>query len=206
MMDFIIILKGVKYMNNQKTKSIVYNALLIAIVVILAVVPNLGFIQVGGMAITIVHIPVIIAAILFGYKSALLMGFAFGISSLLVAATRGAAFDILYVNPLVSVVPRVLFAIATVAIYNFTKTLIKDDIINVGISAFLSSLVHSILVISALYLSVSLGFADEFLSMISGGFWAFIFAMIGLQVLGEAVLATIVTVPVVKALRKVINR
>ncbi len=193
-------------MNNQKTKSIVYNALLIAIVVILAVVPNLGFIQVGGMAITIVHIPVIIAAILFGYKSALLMGFAFGISSLLVAATRGAAFDILYVNPLVSVVPRVLFAIATVAIYNFAKTLIKDDIINVGLSAFLSSLIHSILVISALYLSVSLGFADEFLSMISGGFWAFIVATIGVQVLGEAVLATIVTVPVVKALRKVINR
>ena len=60
----------------MKTKTIVYNALLIAIVIILATVPNLGYIQVGGMAITIIHIPVIIAAVLFGYKSALLMGIA----------------------------------------------------------------------------------------------------------------------------------
>ena len=93
----------------MKTKTIVYNALLIAIVIILATVPNLGYIQVGGMAITIIHIPVIIAAVLFGYKSALLMGIAFGVTSMIVAATRGVGGDILFINPLVSVVPRVLF-------------------------------------------------------------------------------------------------
>ncbi len=189
----------------MKTKTIVYNALLIAIVIILATVPNLGYIQVGGMAITIIHIPVIIAAVLFGYKSALLMGIAFGVTSMIVAATRGVGGDILFINPLVSVVPRVLFSLLTVFIYNLIKVPIKDEIINVGITAFLSSLVHSALVIVAMYLSISAGFANEFIDSISNGFWAFILSLIGIQIIGEAVLALIVTIPVVKALRKVID-
>ena len=182
-----------------------YNALRIAILIILAAVPNLGYIQVGGMAITIIHIPVIIAAVLFGYKSALLMGIAFGVTSMIVAATRGVGGDILFINPLVSVVPRVLFSLLTVFIYNLIKVPIKDEIINVGITAFLSSLVHSALVIVAMYLSISAGFANEFIDSISNGFWAFILSLIGIQIIGEAVLALIVTIPVVKALRKVID-
>ena len=98
-----------------------------------------------------------------------------------------------------------LFSLLTVFIYNLIKVPIKDEIINVGITAFLSSLVHSALVIVAMYLSISAGFANEFIDSISNGFWAFILSLIGIQIIGEAVLALIVTIPVVKALRKVID-
>lgn len=189
----------------MKTKTLVYNALLIAIVVIMSVVPNIGFIQIGIFAITLLHIPVIIAGVLFGYKSALLIGTVFGVSSMIVAATRGAAGDLLFINPIVSVIPRIIFAFAVVLIYNTVKTFVKYEVISSGITAFISSLTHSVLVISAMYVSISMGNADAYLEAIQGGYLNFVIPLLGLQVVGEAALATIVTIPVVAALRKVID-
>lgn len=194
-------------MENNRTRVLVYNALLIAIVIVLATVPNIGFIQIGTVAITIIHIPVIIAAILFGYKSALLIGLAFGVSSMLVAMSRGAVGDILFINPMVSVVPRIIFALLTSLFYNLLGV-IKNDSVRIGATAFVSSLAHSVMVFFAMYLSITMGFAPAFNEWITGGFSGFVIlivASLGVQTIGEALLATIVSIPVVKALRKVIN-
>jgi uncharacterized membrane protein len=97
----------------MKTREITINAMLIAITALLAIVPNLGIITIGPVSLTIMHIPVILAGIVFGFQSAVITGVTFGISSMFVAMTRGVTpVDLLFINPVVSVLPRLLFGIS----------------------------------------------------------------------------------------------
>src|SRR5574344_2800430 len=66
------------------------------------------------VSLTIMHIPVILAALLAGLSSGVGVGAIFGIFSLIIAATSpSGALDPLFVNPLVSVVPRMFIAVVT---------------------------------------------------------------------------------------------
>ena len=55
---------------REKTRSLVEMALFMAIIVVLAITP-LGYIPLGFMNATTVHIPVIIAGIVLGWKKVL---------------------------------------------------------------------------------------------------------------------------------------
>ena len=98
--------------NSGIIRKIVLSAALGSIVVILTL-SGFGFVPwLAGASLTILHIPVILAAVLQGYTSALIVGAVFGISSLIMAAIRPApgSFDFLFVNPLISILPRLVFA------------------------------------------------------------------------------------------------
>lgn len=188
---------------NSKTRRLTQYALFIAIIAIMSAVPFLGFIQVSVLAVTIVHIPVIIGAILYGPKAALLFGLAFGVSSLLVALTRGAASDLFFINPMISVVPRLIFAGLIPVIYQGLRKTKLQESAAVGLTAFLSSLIHSFLVLTALFILITLqGGGPINMNTVSKIFAA----VISLNVLVEAFLSTIVTIPVVRALRNALNR
>ena len=188
-------------MSRNQTKIIAYNGLLLAIILVLTIVPNIGFIQIPPLSLTIIHIPVIIGAILFEFKSAIFLSLAFGVSSMFVAATRGAGLDVLFINPLVSVLPRLLFGLAIYLIYTSIKRAVKSKSLQVGITAFVSSLIHSFLVLFAMYLATSLNEA----SFTSNAFTAIISSYLFLGAIGEAILATIISIPVVTAVRRVID-
>ncbi|MBR3550144.1 MAG: ECF transporter S component, partial [Treponema sp.] len=76
-----------------------------ALSVVLSFTP-LGYIQIGLLAITIMHIPVILAVILAGLVPGVSVGLIFGLSSLIRAAQTGSPF---FINPLCSVLPRMIF-------------------------------------------------------------------------------------------------
>lgn len=63
-----------------KTRDLVEMALFAAIIVILAFTP-LGYIPLGVITPTTVHIPVIIAGIILGWKKGAFAGFVFGLTS-----------------------------------------------------------------------------------------------------------------------------
>ncbi len=143
---------------NKNVKTIVVIGALSALIIVLGLT-NLGFIPwFSGAAITILHIPVIIAAVLEGLIPGIIVGAVFGIFSLIRAITSPVgALDPFFKNPLVSVVPRILFAV--VAYFLFTgllkllgKKRTTNRVIAAGVSAFLSTLAHTFFVISALYL------------------------------------------------------
>ncbi|USS89168.1 ECF transporter S component [Fructilactobacillus cliffordii] len=85
-------------------------ALFIAIVILQSFVPFLGYIPVGPINITIVQITVIIAAVLLGPKDGALLGLVWGLLSWVRAfvAPTSPLSTLVFTNPLVSVVPRVL--------------------------------------------------------------------------------------------------
>lgn len=100
---------------KKLVRGIALDGLFIAILVIMTFVPYVGFIPFFfGISITIIHIPVIIGALFLGWKKGLLYGTAFGLASLIKAATAPVGvLDPYFVNPLISVLPRMLFGLIT---------------------------------------------------------------------------------------------
>ena len=94
------------YSKQKRNRMLAGTAALSALTVIFSFT-RLGMIPwFSGASITICHIPAILAAILFGLPSGLIVGGVFGVSSLILAATQGTGLDVFFVNPLVSVLPR----------------------------------------------------------------------------------------------------
>jgi uncharacterized membrane protein len=93
-----------------------------SISIILGLTP-LGFIPVGPTRATIMHIPVIIGAILEGPVVGGIVGLIFGLFSVFQAVTNPTPVSFVFLNPLVSIVPRVLIGITSFYVYKALNTL-----------------------------------------------------------------------------------
>ncbi len=104
----------------------------------------LGFIPVGPTRATIMHIPVIIGAIMEGPVVGALVGLIFGLFSIFQALTNPTPVSFVFLNPLVSVVPRVLIGITSYYVFaalsslGNKKTLTLLNILWVAIVGYLS--------------------------------------------------------------------
>lgn len=120
-------------------------------------VTRLGFFPwFSGASITILHIPAIIGAILEGPFVGTGIGAIFGAFSLLQANIAPVTpVDIAFRNPLVSVLPRILFPLAAWGIYALMSKWKK--IPAVIVSSIAGTLVHTILVLGMLVLTAGSG-------------------------------------------------
>ena len=185
----------------MKTKELVFGAMIIAIVALMGAVPQLGFIQIipGVPGITIMHIPVLIGAMTFKTRGlAIISGSAFGITSLLVALTRPSSpVDLLFQNPLVSVVPRILFALVAYYLYIILSDKIKSKYAPKLISTVVATLFHTLLVVTMLYI-----FGQH---IFEGGLIVLIGAIVMSNGWLEIVAAAIIVPIVMSALHKAIK-
>ncbi|MDO5713060.1 MAG: ECF transporter S component [Tissierellia bacterium] len=95
---------------DLSVKKMVIVAMLGAITVVLGLTP-LGFVPIGPLNATTMHIPVLIGAILEGPVVGGLVGLIFGLSSLFNAITRPTPISFVFYNPLISIVPRILLGV-----------------------------------------------------------------------------------------------
>ncbi len=157
-------------------------------------ITRLGFFPwISGASITVLHIPAIIGAVLEGPFVGLGIGTIFGMFSLIQANIAPVTpIDIAFRNPLVSLLPRMLFPLITWAIFHFVSKWKK--IPAVIIASVAGTLVHTILVLGMLVLTNGSG-------ILTGGdpsitVWAVlsaIFVANGIpEALAAAVLATLV--------------
>lgn len=107
-----------------ETKNLTTVGILGAIVIMLGLTP-LGFIPLGMLTITSLHIPVIIAGILEGPVVGGLVGLIFGFFSLFNAMTRPTPISFVFYNPLISIMPRILIGVVTGLVYRALKD--KDN-------------------------------------------------------------------------------
>ena len=103
-------------MNKEKTRKLVISAMLGAITLVRGLTP-LGFIRLGVMNATTMHIPVIIAAILEGPIVGAAVGLIFGVSSMVKAFTMPLPTSFVFWNPLIAVLPRVLIGVVSYYLY-----------------------------------------------------------------------------------------
>ena len=161
-----------------------------ALIIVLGIT-KLGLIPIGPAAsITILHVPIILAACLVGLPSALFTGAVFGIMSLVQAAmSPSGVLDPLFVNPLVSVLPRMLTGLIAWALWFLLSKLPKlPKSVSAGITAFISTVCHTLLVIGSLYLFQGAATRE---GMGGAGYFAVI-GMLAPQAAIEAAAATII--------------
>lgn len=188
---------------KMKAKTLTTLALMIALTVILGLTP-LGYIPIGAIEITLMCIPVVVGTLVLGLKPGLILGLAFGVTSLIKALTAPPALLVpLLDQPLVlytSVfLPRLLIPLTTWLVYQACQKL--KPALSIGISAAVGSLTNTVFFLGLIIL---LG-ADK----VAEGFGMTVGAVIGtLATVGatnglpEAAVAVIVTIPVVKALQR----
>jgi len=186
-----------------------------ALSVVLSFTP-LGYIQIGILAITIMHIPVILAVILAGLVPGISVGLIFGLSSLIRAAQTGSPF---FINPACSVLPRMLFPVAVWAICKFFNNFPRfSKVISGSIAAAVGTLCHTLIVMAALYIFYAepllngmkgameqFGFSSDKLSTV-GGYFAIIVCTLASNGIWEIIAATIIVATVLTSIYAVKNK
>lgn len=114
-------------MKKTEVFDIVLTSVFAAIIFLMGLVPQIGFITLApGISLTLVHIPTLIGIFILKPKFGWTLGLFFGISSLIAAFIYAAnPTDIAFQNPLISVLPRVLFGLTAWGIFTGLKMLAK---------------------------------------------------------------------------------
>lgn len=134
----------------NKTKKMAAAGLITALIVVMTVVPYTGYINYGGIEITTLHIPVIIAAALLGPWYGALLGGVWGVTCLARAFTN--PLWIMFTNPLISVLPRILVGIVAGLIMGSLKKTRLKRTASASISAAGATLTNTVLVLGAIYI------------------------------------------------------
>jgi len=194
---------------RSKTKRLVTISLLSGISFVLGFTP-LGFIPIPPANATTMHIPVIIGAILEGPIAGMVIGLIFGVSSIIQALLRPNILSFAFVNPLVSVLPRILIGLVSYYSYRLVFELFSSnkekgskwrDSVSIGVSAALGTLTNTAGVLGMMYLlfadriATAMGVAREAV----GG----VVLAIGLtNGIPEIIIAILITVGVIRAVKK----
>ncbi len=132
---------------KQKLVYLVMCALFAALIVVMTFTPYLGYITVGVIEITTLHIVVIFASTVLGFKYGAIVGGVWGLTCIIRALQMGF---IPFQNPMVSLVPRIIVGlIAGLVFFLLSKTKCPKAI-SLGISAFAGTLTNTVLVLSML--------------------------------------------------------
>jgi hypothetical protein len=178
----------------MKVKELTTNALLFAIIAIMATVPQLGFVSLFGVPLTLLHLPVLLGALWFP-KYAWTYGLVFGLSSWAVALIRPVTpVDVLFQNPLVSVAPRLLFGLLIPVLYHIVSRLNLTKLTTIAVTSFVMTIVHAVLVLSmvAAFGLDLLGGSQVALGVIGG--------ILLTNSVPEAILAVLVVTPIMRRL------
>ena len=107
------------------TRQLTIVGMLSAISVVLGLT-GYGFIPLPFAKATIMHIPVIIGAIIEGPIVGMLIGLIFGLFSILQNIMAPNILSFALINPLVSILPRILIGLTSYYVYNFFKSERKE--------------------------------------------------------------------------------
>lgn len=171
--------------------------LLSAITVVLGMT-GLGFIPIPPINATILHIPTLIGALLEGPRIGAFIGFIFGCYSMAQAFMAPNIMSFVFYNPLVSILPRMLIGPAAYLVFRYLP--IKRTVVRVAAALFIGTIVHTVLVMSAIYLL----YAEPYAAAKNIPVENVLNIVIGVAVFHgplEALAATVVGTPVVMAVR-----
>lgn len=160
---------------------------------------HLGYIQINPtISLTLMHIPVVLAAVLAGLPGAIVTSLVFGLTSLVNAAANPAGIlDPLFKYPQCSVLPRLIFGFAAYGFFAILGLIPRiPKAINAAVSAFLSSLLHTVAVIGSLYVFLN----TQTLAAMGGKGFLVIMGLVLPGAMMEAAAALLVSAAVVSAI------
>lgn len=198
-------------MRNKQIKDMVFASIIIAMMVAMTLL-GVAFLPLTLLGIpnpvwvSIVHIPVIIGAIILGPRYGMILGLVYGLSSLYIASiTMG--FNAPFTNPLLSVVPRMVFGWAIYYVHQFFTKLIKSRSLAVSLTMVSIWLVNGIIITTILYFVATTGFyfnAND--NPWTGDTYATMFiAIFSINVVVEIIGTALIATPIVLVMDKLIR-
>ena len=193
-------------MKNRKTKNLAFMSLFIAIELLMVMVPFLGFIPIGPLRATTLHIPVIIAAMTLGKEKGAGIGLIFGLSSLLINTISPTVTSFVFsplisgsfMSALIAIIPRMLIGYVSGWIYEKWQWHRRTVVMTV--SAMMGSLTNTVLVLGGIYLI----FGSQYASSIGQSYQQLLPYFLGIIMTNgvlEAITGTIIAVAVTKIIQ-----
>lgn len=143
-----------KLKKKKKTLRIALLALFTAIIILQNFIPFLGYIPLGVLNLTIIHVTVIIAALLLGPKDGAIVGGIWGTITFIRAFVwpTSPIAPIVFVNPLISILPRILIGVVAGYAFIWAKKSFHSKIFAASLASVLGSLTNTFLVLGQIYL------------------------------------------------------
>ncbi len=136
-------------------KALTMTAIFIAIITVMTFVPYTGYIRLGPIEITTLHVPVIIGAVILGKEGGFLLGTVWGVLCVIKAIATG---DPIFMNPLISLVPRMIDGFVVGLIADLLRGKMNHKKYSI-ICGAVGSLINTVLVLGA----IALFAADTFI-------------------------------------------
>ena len=196
---------------KHDTRWLVSVALMAAIVIVLANTP-LGMIQLPVIKATTVHIPVIIGAILLGPMAGGILGFVFGVCSL-ISNTMAPTLLSFAFSPFmsttgipgaikaiwVSVGCRILIGVAAGWLWVLFKKVKLNQIVALVLTGFLGSMVNTVTVMGSIYLLFAQQYAQA-KDVAVTAVWGLVMGTVTASGIPEAIAAAILVLALGKVL------
>jgi len=202
---------------GPNVRALAAYGLFAGIIILLGLTP-LGYITLPIASITTVHIPVIVGGQRFGPKGGMVLGFFFGLTSLIrmfltptavgaVVLGTGTGFGALNLLLILCVVflPRVLTGLFAALSFKLCCRFDKGRIAAYGISSFVGSMTNTVFFLGGLYVLAFEQTAQAF-NVAGEGLMAALLGIVSLNGVLEAVAAVILCTAVGKALQSMDRR
>ncbi len=206
----------IEYMNTrtEKTRNLVLTAMFTAIIIAMAFVPYLGYIPLGFMNATIIHIPVIIGAIILGPKLGAFLGGVFGLTSMInntihpnltsfvfspfynIGDVHGNFWSIV-----ICMIPRILIGVVSYYVYRGMVKIFKgkNTVISLAAAGVAGALTNTLLVMNGIYVLFGSNYAAA-KGIAIDALYTVILGVIGTQGIPEAIVAGVLVSAITRAL------
>ena len=189
-------------MKSLNTKVLTTYALFLAIMLIMAFVPGLGFIPTSVAAIVIIQVPVIIASYFLGFKGGMFFGLVFGLTSVIKCFTEPDAFAMIIMNAgglktvglmiICLIVPRIMIGVMSRAVYTLFNKFDKTRISSMAVAAFVGTITNTILFLGAFYLFAKDACMAQFGAATADALFKMMLGVVTLNGIIEAVTSVII--------------
>jgi len=183
-------------MSKKQILFLAQISILSALILLMTFVPQLGYINYGLMAVTLIHIPVIVGGGLTGPYGGLILGIVWGVSCWANAMMTGTLAVLWFMNPLISVLPRVIVGLLSGVLFNLFGRITQKMPLRCVLTAVCATLSNTILVFAAILIFGSP--IPEFGDTINVLFTA----ALAINVPVEIISACLITAGVVTAVKK----
>ena len=139
------------------TRQITVIGMMSAISIVMGLT-GLGFIPFPTVKATIMHLPVIASAILEGPLVGAFVGLIFGLFSVYQNMTNPSLLSFAFLNPLVSVLPRILIGITSFYAYKYMFS--KSETVKITVAAIVGSLTNTLGVLTMIFVLYAQKYAE----------------------------------------------
>ena len=190
-------MNGTMNRSIKNTRNLTFLALMLAVTIVLDLTP-LGAVPLGSISATVVHIPTIITGVLLGPVAGCIMGTLLGVISLIHAVTRPMTIiDPLFINPLISVLPRMLIGVVSYYVYRLLYKAVKAPA-----SGFIAGIAGSLTNTGLVFLMLYLIYAQEVAEKLGVAFKAMVVSVFTTNAIAEAVVSGVLTMAITLAYKK----